>query len=98
MGLNNSREKRTLLVSIKHLHTHQLPIALSLKKKVDKKQRLNEFDLGFLKEMISNIKTTLPLYDHNREYQHLGAKVMNLYDCIISKALENETTETTNQR
>ncbi len=79
-----------LQVDIERFLKQRLPVATFLKKKVESNQKLNEFDLDFLENMLKEVQQMLPIYNRHKDYQHLASKIMNLYENIIAKAMENE--------
>jgi hypothetical protein len=72
------------------LHNEQLPRALELKAIVDRGQRLGDYDMAYLKRVLSEAGTILRVVSKLPEYQELVAQMALLYDEITRKALENE--------
>jgi len=79
-----------LAVLIERLETQRLPRALDLKEKVDKGERLDDFDIAFLEEVFSDSQEIQPLMERHPEHQEIAAKMMGLYREITEKALANE--------
>ena len=65
-------------------------MALDLKKKVDRGEKLNEFDIQFLEEVFADAQRARGLIERNPEWQELATKMVGLYKEITDKALENE--------
>jgi hypothetical protein len=79
-----------LAVLIERFETQRLPRALDLKEKVDKGERLDDFDLAFLEDVFSDSQEIQPLMERHPEHQEIAAKMMGLYREITEKALANE--------
>ena len=79
-----------LAVLIERLEAQRLPRALDLKEKVDKGERLDDFDLAFLEDVFSDSQEIQPLMERHPEHQEIAAKMMGLYREITEKALANE--------
>jgi hypothetical protein len=77
-------------VLAQRMETQRLPRALSLKDKVDRGEKLDEFDIHFLEEVFQGAQQILPLVDRHPEWQNLVARLINLYKEITDKALKNE--------
>lgn len=68
----------------------RLPVVLDLKEKVDRGEKLNEFDIQFLEEVFRDAQHVMGLIERHPEWHELAAKMMGLYKEITGKALENE--------
>lgn len=84
------RELGVIEVVLERIVKQRLPHALSLEKKVDAGEALNEFDLEFLESVVRDGQKIKPIIDKHPEYQDLAARLMTLYAKIINKAAENE--------
>jgi phage-related protein len=85
-----SHDTGILAVLMQRLEKERLPRALDLKEKVDRGERLNEWDTEYLERIITDAQDALDLIDHHPEYQALYARVADLYEEIAHKALANE--------
>ncbi len=70
--------------------TQRLPKALSLKEKVEGGERLDEWDIAFLREVFGDAEQIKPLVDQHPDYQEIYAQAVSLYHEITERALENE--------
>ena len=85
-----SDDNGLIVVLAKRLETQRLPIALELKDKVDRGEKLNDLDIAFLEEVNEDTQKVRPLVDRHPEWQPIAAKMLQLYNEITAKALENE--------
>ncbi len=81
-----------LAVLIERLESQRLPRALELKNKVDRGETIDEFDLAFLQEVVSDVAKLKALIERHPEHQELVGKLFGLYREITEKALANEKT------
>ena len=79
-----------LAVLIERLESQRLPRAMELKNKVDRGESIDEFDLAFLQEVLSDAANVKPLIERHPEHQELVGKLFGLYREITEKALANE--------
>ena len=86
----SSNDAGVLAVLMERLEKHRLPRALDIKEKVDRGERLDEWDTDYLKKIIADAQQALGLIDKHPKYQDLYARVADLYEDITRKALENE--------
>lgn len=89
-----SREERrtrgTAYVLLMRLNNERLPRALELKEKVDRGERLSDYDKEYLKHVLSEAGGVRRAANKLPEYQDLVKRMQTLYDEITSKALVNE--------
>ncbi len=85
-----SKDAGILEVLLQRLEKERLPIALTLKEKVDRGEKLNDSDLAFLEKVLSDSNRIKPLIKRHPEYHSLATKMVHLYSEITEKAVENE--------
>ena len=89
--MNNTTADTGLIeVLLERLEKQRLPRLLAINEKVDAGKSLDDMDLEFLESSIKDARKAIPLIDRHPEYQHLAAKVMELYKVITDKALQIE--------
>ena len=86
----SSHDIGLITVLLQRMETQRLPRALTLKEKVDRGERLADADLAFLEEVFADTREIKPILDRYPQYQVLAARMVNLYQEITAKALENE--------
>jgi len=85
-----SKEAGIITVLMLRLEQERLPMALDIKAKVDRGERLGDWDIVFLEEVCIDARRTRPLLDGHHEYDVLIVNMIHLYKIITDKALENE--------
>lgn len=75
---------------LERLNNQRLPAALEMKEKVDRGETLSNFDLANLDANFAHSSEIKPLLDRHPEYMTLVTKIANLYNEILTKAVENE--------
>lgn len=86
----HDRDVGVIAVLIEQFSNQRLPRALSLKEKVERGERLDDGDIGFLERVFADAHQVKRLADRHPEYQLLYARVTHLYHEITEMALENE--------
>jgi hypothetical protein len=84
------KDAGTVQALLDRLNTQRLPRALDLKSKVDKGEKLNDYDMQFLKTVLEDTASARTLVANHPDLQPLVARLIGLYSDITSKALENE--------
>jgi hypothetical protein len=84
------KDKGVILVLLERFNKQRLPRALALEEKVDSGELLNDYDHKLIKEVQEDAKQISSLIERNPEYKDLAAKVMNLWNGIIQKDIENQ--------
>lgn len=83
-------DEAVLLALLDRLLKFRLPRALELKKNVEAGERLTDADIAFLKAALADAQDGQRYVVRNPEFHRLGAQIAQLYDDIVSGALENE--------
>ena len=86
----NRRDKGTAQVLMLRLESQRLPRALKLKEKVDRGERLTEFDTQFLKQATQEGREARKLAEKLPQYQEVVNRMAALYEEIARKGVENE--------
>jgi hypothetical protein len=87
---NSRRDKGTAAVLMVRLESQRLPRALKLKEKVDRGERLSDFDIQFLKRAVEEGGEARKLAAKLPQYQEVVTRMAKLYDEITRKGAENE--------
>ena len=72
------------------LENERLPYALKLKEKVDRGERLSDFDTQFLKRAMQEAPEARKLAAKLPQYQEIVTRMAKLYEEITRKGAENE--------
>jgi len=90
MSESAQKDAGTIQVMLQRLNELRLPKALDLKKKVDRGEKLDNYDMEFLEEVLQDASGAQHLMAKHPELQTLVSKLVSLYSAITTKALENE--------
>ncbi len=85
------KDKGLIMVLLERFNKQRLPRALSLKKKVDSGELLDDYDHKYIKELQKDSSEVMLIIERNPEYKDLAANIINLYKEIIEKDTENRT-------
>ena len=87
------KDKDALIVAaaLQRLIKFRLPRALSLKKKVDSGELMNDFDLNFLRRSLDDARDLNPILERNPDYLGLRDKAVGLCEQILKKNADNES-------
>ena len=83
------KDKGVIFVLLERFNKQRLPRALALKKKVYSGELLNDYDHKLIEEVQEDAKQVESLIERNPEYKDLATKVLNLWNEIIEKDIEN---------
>lgn len=88
----DQKDKDTLIITaaLNRFNEFRLPRILSLKKKVDSGEALNEMDLVFLKRVFDAAEDLDPVLKRNLEYTELRDKAAGICEQILKKSAENQ--------
>jgi len=86
----NEKNKGMIMVLLERFNKQRLPRALALKKKVDSGELLDDYDHKYIKELQKDAGEARLIVERNPEYKELAAKIINLWNEIIEKDIENQ--------
>ena len=81
------------MVLIERFEQWILPRVLEIKARVDRGEKLADFDIDFLENVLKDAEEIKPHVDRAPEYQSLYTRAISLYEEITEKGLENEQAE-----
>ncbi|MGI9233128.1 MAG: hypothetical protein ACR2RD_05805 [Woeseiaceae bacterium] len=89
----NQKDKDALIIAaaLERLNKFRLPRILSLKKKVDGGEVLDDFDLTFLRRVLNDAKDLNPILERNPQYLELRDKALGLCHEILKKSDDNQS-------
>lgn len=85
-----ARDRGVAQVMLMRLENERLPFALKLKQKVDRGERLSDYDMRFLKTVMQESRDAVRQAEKVPEYKSLVQRMADLYEEISRKASENE--------
>jgi len=87
---SNPEETGLALVLIERFEKWILPRTLDIKAKVDRGEKLDDYDIDFLEELLKDAQEVKRHVDRAPQYQALYTRVVGLYGEITERALANE--------
>jgi len=90
MSESAQKDAGTIQAMLQQLNDVRLPNALELKKKVDRGEKLDDYDLQFLEGVLEDTSSAQHLLAKHPELQTLVSQLVALYSAITTRALENE--------
>jgi hypothetical protein len=87
----SSLDQGVIQVLLDRFNQQRLPRAMEMKEKVDRGEKLEEFDVTYLAGVLEDIQQIRPLLERHPEYEALVVKGLALYKEIVDKATQNES-------
>ena len=87
--MSDQSDDATIQVLFERLVKFRLPRALDIKKRVDAGARLSDSEIDFLKRALEDAQAASKFVVRNPEVHAVGAQIVDLYDEVVRKALEN---------
>jgi hypothetical protein len=91
---DSSKDAGTIQVLLNRLNNERLPLALKLKSKVDRGEKLSEHEMQFLSQVFKDAGDARRLAEKHPNLQGLVERLTSLYTEISRKAHENEQKST----
>jgi len=88
--VDQQTEAGVIQVILTQLEQQTLPQALDIKRNVDAGEPLSDLDTVFLDGALANLRRDGPYVRDHPQWEPLYARMIDLYEQITRKALENE--------
>jgi len=89
--INSLKDRGIYLAILLRFEKYTLPRTVAFKGKVEGGEKLEDYDIDFLKKVLSNIRRYKFLIDRHLEYHDIETRAIWMYSQIIDLALKNET-------
>lgn len=87
---DNSKDLGVVTTILERFAKQTLPKVYEIKKRVDSGDRLDQWDIDYLRQLAERTEEIKPLVDRNPQYQEMYVQAVHLYKDITEKALVNE--------
>jgi len=85
-----SQETGVLAALAERMVTERLPRALAMKERVDRGEVLDDRDLDFLEQVLTDARKIGPSVKSDPRFIDIAGRMLQLYTQITEKALQNE--------
>jgi len=83
----NAGVEQALLAKLEH---QVLPKTMGIKRRVDAGEKLMDSDMAFLDSVLKGLRHDQPTVENNPKWNTLYSRLIDLYNQITRKALQNE--------
>jgi hypothetical protein len=90
---DDTEDTGVITVLLERLNDFRLPRLLELKERMDAGETLSDNDMEFLERLMEDARSVHVYIDRHPEVQPVYARVITLYEEIISLGLANEKTK-----
>ena len=88
--INSLKDRGIYMAILLRFEKYTLPRTVAIKEKVEQGAKLEDYDIDFLKKVLSNIQRYKSLIDRHPEYHDIESRAIWMYTQIIDLALKNE--------
>lgn len=88
--MSDENDDAVLQTLMDRLLRFRLPRLLAVKERVDQGEPLTDDDIVFLKAAMADAQASQQYVMRNPDFHDLGARIVQVYSEIVSKAVENE--------
>lgn len=88
--MSDENDDAVLQTLMDRLLRFRLPRLLAVKERVDQGEALTDDDIVFLKAAMADAQASQPYVMRNPDFHDLGARIVQLYSEVVSRAVENE--------
>ena len=86
----SAQDKPIFATLVRQLETRSIPRAREIQASLDRGERISDYDIDRLLEIITDTRYIVPVAERHEEYQELVKRVSGLYRGIIEQAVRNE--------